>query len=134
MVVDLLIYNVAQLVTCASPGGPKRQEAMSDVGLIVDGAVAVVDGEIVAVGPSTEVCADHSARKTIDASGKIVTPGLFAPLSQLGLVEVSLSAGPVDGEQRGEHFTAGFDVADAYNPRSTLIAVSRIGEAIDALV
>jgi imidazolonepropionase len=79
MVVDLLIQNAAQLVTCASPGGPKRQEAMSDVGLIVDGAVAVADGKIVAVGLSTEVCADHSARKTIDASGKVVCPGFVDP-------------------------------------------------------
>ena len=92
-------------------------------GTIENGTVLIVDGRIAAVGDNVRIPA---GAETIDASGKVVTPGLFSPLSQLGLVEVSLSAGPVDGAQRGEHFTAGFDVADAYNPRSTLIAVSRI--------
>jgi imidazolonepropionase-like amidohydrolase len=90
---------------------------------IENGTVLLVDGRIAAVGDDVRIPAGAD---TIDASGKIVTPGLFSPLSQLGLVEVSLSAGPTDGSQRGEQFTASFDVADAYNPRSTLIAISRI--------
>jgi hypothetical protein len=31
--IDLLIYNARQLITCASDG-PKRGEAMTDVGII----------------------------------------------------------------------------------------------------
>ncbi len=92
-------------------------------GTIENGTVLIVDGRIAAVGDDIRVPA---GAETIDASGKVVTPGLFSPLSQLGLVEVPLSAGPTDGAQRGERFTAGFDVADAYNPRSTLIAINRI--------
>lgn len=49
--------------------------------VLVDGAVAVVDREIVAVGPASEVAdgflADHPDAETIDASGKIVLPGLI---------------------------------------------------------
>jgi imidazolonepropionase len=79
MKVDLLIYNAAELVTCASPAGPKRGKAMAEVGLIVNGAVAVADGEIVAVGPTAELQADYEGRTTIDAAGQVVCPGFVDP-------------------------------------------------------
>lgn len=79
MKVDLLIYNAAQLVTCASPDGPKRGKAMADVGLIENGAVAVADGEIVAVGMTTDLQADYEGRTTIDAAGRVVCPGFVDP-------------------------------------------------------
>lgn len=79
MNVDLLIHSAAQLVTCASPDGPKRGQAMAEVGLIPDGAVAVDDGNIVAVGPTSELRADYTARHTIEANGKVVCPGLVDP-------------------------------------------------------
>ncbi len=72
--IDLLILHARQLITCAS-NGPKRGAAMTDVGLIEDGAVAVKDGEIVAVGPTDELLARYAARMTVDATGKVVTPG-----------------------------------------------------------
>ena len=50
--IDLLIHSASQVVTCASPHGPKRGSEMLDVGLITDGAVAVDGGKIIAVGDS----------------------------------------------------------------------------------
>lgn len=79
MKADLLIHNAVQLVTCASPDGPKRGQAMADVGLIPVGAVAIADGQIVAVGSSADLLADFSARETIDATGKTVCPGFVDP-------------------------------------------------------
>jgi imidazolonepropionase len=79
MKVDLLIHSATQLVTCASPNGPKRGAAMREVGLISDGAVAVAEGKIVAIGPSADLRADYTARQTIDATGKVVCPGLVDP-------------------------------------------------------
>src|SRR5262249_6686253 len=79
MNVDLLIYNARQLVTCASPGGPKRRAAMRDVGLIEDGAVAILDGAIVAVGPSHELRTHYEAAQTIDARDRVVCPGFVDP-------------------------------------------------------
>ncbi len=79
MAIDLLIEHATQLVTCASPGGPKRGEALVDVGLILDGAVAVAGGKIVAVGRTADLRADYTARQTIDASGKVVCPGFVDP-------------------------------------------------------
>jgi imidazolonepropionase len=79
MKIDLLIHSAAQLVTCASPYGPKRGEAMGDVSLLADGAIAIADGQIVAVGPTADLRADFSADETIDASGKVVCPGFVDP-------------------------------------------------------
>ena len=72
--VDLLILHARQLITCASDG-PKRGDALTDVDLIEDGAVAISDGKIVAVGPSANLQARYSARTIIDATGKVVSPG-----------------------------------------------------------
>ncbi|MCA9927885.1 MAG: imidazolonepropionase [Anaerolineales bacterium] len=73
MHVDLLIKNITQLATCAAEG-PKRGEAMRDVGIIAGGAVAVRDGIIVAVGETAQL-AGVTADKTINAAGKAVVPG-----------------------------------------------------------
>ncbi|MFC1466826.1 MAG: imidazolonepropionase [Candidatus Brachytrichaceae bacterium NZ_4S206] len=83
MRVDLLIHSAAQLVTCASPGGPKRGPAMHDLGIIADGAIAIDDGVIVALGPSGELRATYDARRAIDAAGKIVCPGFVDPHTHL---------------------------------------------------
>jgi imidazolonepropionase len=73
--IDLLIHNAGQLVTCAGPQGPKRGQALRDVGLITDGAVAIDRGMIVAVGPNDELGARYTAQQTLDAGGKVVCPG-----------------------------------------------------------
>lgn len=75
MKADLLIHSATQLVTCASSHGAKRGPALADVGLIADGAVAITDGQIVAVGASADLLADFQATQAIDASGKVVCPG-----------------------------------------------------------
>lgn len=79
MKADLLISNIGQLVTCASGGKPKRGAGMRDVGLIEDGAVAVVDGKIIGVGSSADMLRDHSSGETIDAGGRVVCPGFVDP-------------------------------------------------------
>lgn len=115
--------------TTAIVGG--KIHTVGPQGTIDDGTILIVDGRIAAVGADVAV---PEGAETIDASGKIVTPGLFSPFGQLGLVEVGFMAGPTDNAQRGEQFTAGFDVADAYNRRSTLIAVNRIEGVTRALI
>ena len=47
----ILIRNASQVVTC-SGFEAKKGKAMSDVGIIEDGAVAVSDGIITHVGPT----------------------------------------------------------------------------------
>lgn len=75
---DLLIHSAAQVVTCASDV-PKRGAAMQDVGLISDGAVAVRDGRVLAIGPSDSLRERYTAVQLIDASGKVICPGFVDP-------------------------------------------------------
>src|SRR3954451_5281073 len=50
--------------------------AGGQVGFVEDGALAIDGRKIVAVGPRAEIESQDSARRTIDASGKLVMPGL----------------------------------------------------------
>ena len=79
MKVDCLIHSARQLATCASPQEAKRGAAMQDLGLIADGAVAIDDGVIVAVGETAELRGRYQARETIDAGGRAICPGFVDP-------------------------------------------------------
>lgn len=81
--VDLLVHSAAQLVTCAAPGGAKRGAAMNEVGVLADGAVAIADGRIVAVGPSDALREAYEAREEIDAFERLVCPGFVDPHTHL---------------------------------------------------
>ncbi len=71
---DLIIHN-AQLVSCASPGGPKRGQAMREVGLITNGAVAIKDGRILAVSSTPQMLEEFQADEMLDANEQVVCPG-----------------------------------------------------------
>lgn len=73
---DLIIHSAAQLVACASPDGPKRGAAMRDLGAMADGALAIRNGRILAVGSTPDIRARYAAPQAIDASGRAVCPGL----------------------------------------------------------
>jgi len=117
----MIVANAAVAETTAIVGATVH--TMGPQGRIENATIIIEDGRIASVSADASV---PKGATTIDARGKIVTPGLFSPIGNLGLVEVGLSAGPLDAVQRGDRFTASFDVADAFNPRSTLIAVNRI--------
>jgi imidazolonepropionase len=74
--VDLVIHSAAQMVTSASPDEPKRGVAMSDPGVIANGAVAISGGRIVGVGDTPTLLKEFVPDRDIDAAGKIVVPGL----------------------------------------------------------
>jgi imidazolonepropionase len=75
---DLLIIHAAELATLRGSASPRRGKDQSEIGIIPDGAVAVVDGMVAAAGPTDEITAEYKAKKSdvIDATGKLVTPGL----------------------------------------------------------
>ena len=83
MQADLLILNAAQLLTLASPGGPKRGAAMRDLGIVPGGAVAIGDGLVLATGPSDQLAHQVRAGRTLDASGRVVMPGFVDPHTHL---------------------------------------------------
>lgn len=100
-------------------------------GKIEHGTVIVRDGKITAVGADVVIPADA---KRIDASGKLVTPGIFDPLSQFGVDEVDQVSQTQDGTLTSTRYTASFDVTDAINPRSMVIPVNRVEGVTRAVV
>lgn len=100
-------------------------------GTLENATVVIENGRIAEIGTGIQVPA---GAKLIDASGKIITPGLFSAMGQLGLSEVGAVSGTNDAVQRGDDFSAGFDVADAYNRRSVVIPISRIDGITRALI
>ncbi len=65
------------------PAGPQRGSQLGDLGIIADGAVAIRDGRIVALGTAGDLRARVSAAAEINAAGKVVTPGLVDPHTHL---------------------------------------------------
>lgn len=99
---------------------------MSPAGTIEQGTVLINDGKIQQVLSSVNV---PDGYQQIDATGKVVTPGLFGALTSLGLVEVSSSAGVTDNTVKAHSIStvgAAYDVSFAVNPDSTLIGISRV--------
>ncbi|WP_420635635.1 amidohydrolase family protein [Candidatus Palauibacter sp.] len=90
---------------------------------IENGVVLIQDGRIVAVGPAAEVSIGDAA--IVDATGKVVTPGLIEAGTQLGLIEVGAVASTRHGSlDRGANRSA-FRVSDGLDPRSMLFAIAR---------
>lgn len=75
---DLNVVHASALARVVDDGQPRRGGTQGDLGVIDDGAVAIRDGVIVAVGPTEQVVAHHGddGVPTIDARGRCVLPGL----------------------------------------------------------
>ena len=67
----------------AGPATGVTGAAVEELEVIADGAVAVQDGRIVAVGPTDRIAAAYNAERAIDATGCLVSPGLVDPHSHL---------------------------------------------------
>ena len=79
MKADLIIENIAQLVTCKSDGKAKHGAEMQDLGIIENGAVAVKDGKIIAVETSRKLRENIQSEDIIDAKNKVVCPAFVDP-------------------------------------------------------
>jgi len=90
---------------------------------IQNGTVLIRDGRIAAVG--TGVAIPPDARR-VDATGKIVTPGLVNAATQLSIVDIGAVASTRNSNARGrEGIAAAFTVWDGLNPLSVLIPPAR---------
>jgi imidazolonepropionase len=74
---DLIVHSASQLVTLA--GDPQRGRDLGTLGLIPDGAVAVAEGKILAVGPSQDIRQQYVGTEDIDAAGRVVLPAFIDP-------------------------------------------------------
>ncbi|HSN16809.1 MAG TPA: amidohydrolase family protein [Gammaproteobacteria bacterium] len=100
-------------------------------GKIEHGTVVIKDGKITAVGAGVAIPADA---KRIDATGKMVTPGIIDPESVFGLDEVDAVNQTQDSAITSTHFTASFDPTAGINPRSMVIPVNRVEGVTRAVI
>lgn len=115
-----LTVGAASAQTIAVTNG--RVVTNAEAGIVESGTVLIQDGVIVAAGANVTIPAGV---ETIDANGGWITPGIFHPHTQLGLIEVGLESSTSDVSAPGATFTAAIDVGDGFNPSGGHIPDSR---------
>ena len=125
---------LAKLVLLAVAAVPARGQTVAITGgrvLPVSGApiergtVLIRDGRIVAVGADVAVPADA---QRVDATGKVVTPGLVNAATALSIVDIGAVAATRNVSARGrDGIAAAFTVWDGLNPASVLLPPARAG-------
>jgi imidazolonepropionase len=82
---NLIIVHSSELLTLRGPKRARAKMEMSELSIVLDGAVAVSDGVIVDVGKTDSVLREHDATgvERIDAAGRVVMPGLVDPHTHL---------------------------------------------------
>ena len=96
---------------------------------IDDGVLVIKDGKIAAVGTNVDVPA---GAQVIDGKGLQVYPGLFDPVTQIGLSEVSAVSATVDTTETGS-INPDAVAADAILPSSEHIPVTRAAGITEVL-
>lgn len=95
-------------------------------GPIENGVVIVDDGKVTYAGPRAGA-GNIETGTVYDLAGKWVTPGIFVPLTDLGLFDVDGVSESNDSRAANGRFNAALDASSAVNYASQNIAVSRGG-------
>ena len=95
-----------------------------------DATVVLSGGRVLAVGAGVAI---PPGARTLDARGKVVTPGFIDVGTSVGAVEIDLEAASNDTDVRSS-MTPGLRMVDAYNPRSAVIPVTRTGGVTSVVV
>ncbi|NNC39010.1 MAG: amidohydrolase family protein [Hyphomonadaceae bacterium] len=102
----------------------------SDAGTMENTSILIENGRVRSFSTDETLSGDT----VIDASSAWVTPGIFAAVSNLGLVEVGAEQNSNDSRPESDNATVRIRVADSYNPKTSSIAVSRAGGITHAAV
>jgi imidazolonepropionase-like amidohydrolase len=86
-----------------------------------DATVILADGKVQQVGAALQ---PPLGAQIIDARGKIVTPGFIDADDDVGLIDVDLEASTNDADSHAA-LNPALRLADAYNPRSVLVPITR---------
>ena len=103
----------------------------NDGSALENATILVEDGKVKAIG-ATDTSANApqpNGTTIIDGSDKWVTPGIFAPYGQIGLVEVSLEASTRDTQSGDSVSQASLKAADGFNPKSSAVSAT-MGEGV----
>jgi imidazolonepropionase-like amidohydrolase len=97
---------------------------------VENATIVMTNGRIVSVSAGGR---PPAGARTVDAGGRIVTPGLMNSAAQLGLVEVSSASSTMEQSVTTGPLGASFDVQYALNANSTLIELARADGVTRAL-
>ncbi|MDM8010406.1 MAG: amidohydrolase family protein [Parasphingorhabdus sp.] len=115
--------------TTAITGG---KVVIGDGSAPIEGGTVLIRGDrVVAAGANVAIPADA---QRIDATGKWVTPGIFAGFSRIGLIEVGAVSQTNDTEADKSVFSAALDIQYAVNPFASPISVNRAAGVTRAVV
>ena len=98
---------------------------------VANATVVIRQGRVVAAGPDI---APPAGMQAIDGRGMWVTPGIFASITNIGLVDVRAVSSSNDVEADDSPFSAALDVAPAINPQAQEFSYSRAGGVTRASV
>jgi imidazolonepropionase-like amidohydrolase len=124
----LLLFT--SLTTSASSILIKGADIYSTNGFLPQSNLYIDNGTITAIGRNTPLTADLE----LNGEGMSITAGLFNASTHIGTVEVSAISPTVDFYSENEAVTASLRIADAFNPRSTLIPHNRVHGLTHALL
>ncbi|WP_436356758.1 amidohydrolase family protein [Brevundimonas sp. CEF1] len=125
-VAALALVGPAAAQDVAITGG----RVLTGTSVIENGTVVVRNGRVVSVGTG----AAPAGLPTIDARGKIVTPGFVAVDSGLGGSEVGSVRGSNDLSNNANTLSAAFDLSYGLDPWSFTLPVARLGGVTRAVV
>ncbi|MES2321962.1 MAG: amidohydrolase family protein [Pseudomonadota bacterium] len=100
-------------------------------GVLTGATLVMRDARIVAVGRNLAV---PPGATVIDGTGKMVTPGMFAPLSTLGVTDSEGMTEVNDARSGHKRYSAAIDMADAFNPLSLRIPIARVDGVTRAML
>lgn len=91
----------------------------------VEGAtIIVVDGEVAEI--RTGDTALPAEAVVINAEGNWVTPGIIAPFTRIGLVEVAGEASTNDTSAGNSPYSIALKAADSFNPAASTVPITRL--------
>jgi imidazolonepropionase-like amidohydrolase len=136
-----LAYFLAAIFFLYTPARSTAQQAPSAFAIthakivtlagspIEDGTLVIKDGKIAALGANIEV---PVGARVIDGKGLQVYPGLFDPVTQMGLSEISAVSASVDSSETGA-YNPDVVAATAVLPSSEHIPVTRAAGITEVL-
>ncbi len=86
-----------------------------------DATVVIADGKVQAAGAGVQ---PPAGARVIDARGKVVTPGFIDADDDVGVIDIDLEASTNDADAHVA-LNPALRMADAYNPRSLLVPITR---------
>lgn len=125
------LATLAAAPVAAEPIAFTNATVHTAAGPVLEGATVVIDeGRIVAVGTNA---APPAGARVVDCAGKHLWPGFVAPLTSIGLTEVSSVRGTRDGAETGA-INPNVRAEVQINPDSELMPVARMNGITSALV